>query len=503
MTHWIIVPVVLPAVLGALIVLAMRNDLLLQRVFGLAGTVALTGVALALFRAASLNPPEVYLLGNWPAPFGIVLMLDRLAALLVLLTMVLALFVQLYAIGTGWDAKGRHFHALFLFQLMGLSGAFLTGDLFNLFVFFEVLLIASYGLMIHGGGKDRLRAGVQYVAFNLVGSTLFLFALATIYSVTGTLNMADLAVKVAVLPQGDTALLRVGAMLLLLVFAIKGALVPLQFWLPGTYAAAPGPVAALFAVMTKVGAYAVIRVYTLIFPPTAPAIGPMIGDVLLPAALVTLVIGAIGVMGAGTLARLVAFAAIASMGTLFTAVALFTPQGTAAALYYLLHSTFATAILFLLADLVLSRRTTGTLRQALPPVAQSGLLAALFFAGAIALAGMPPLSGFIGKLLILQAARDHIATVWPVILATSLLMILGFAAAGSTLFWKAHASPRPLGPKPPDPAALPFVAIFGLLACLVGLTVFAGPVMRSLNATSAGLYMPAPYIAANTLPAQD
>ena len=180
MTNWIIVPVVLPAVLGALIVLAMRNDLLLQRVFGLAGTVVLTGVALALFRTALLNPPEVYLLGNWPAPFGIVLVLDRLAALLVLLTMVLALFVQLYAIGTGWDAKGRHFHALFLFQLMGLSGAFLTGDLFNLFVFFEVLLIASYGLIIHGGGKDRLRAGVQYVAFNLVGSTLFLFALATI-----------------------------------------------------------------------------------------------------------------------------------------------------------------------------------------------------------------------------------------------------------------------------------------------------------------------------------
>jgi multicomponent K+:H+ antiporter subunit D len=152
---------------------------------------------------------------------------------------------------------------------------------------------------------------------------------------------------------------------------------------------------------------------------------------------------------------------------------------------------------------VLSRLGAGTLRQALPPVAQGGLLAALFFAGAIALAGMPPLSGFIGKLLILQAAHDHIATVWPVILATSLLMILGFAAAGSTLFWKAPASPRPVGPKPPAPAALPFAAVFGLLACLVGLTVFAGPVMRSLNATSAGLYGPAPYIAANTLPAQD
>jgi multicomponent K+:H+ antiporter subunit D len=208
------------------------------------------------------------------------------------------------------------------------------------------------------------------------------------------------------------------------------------------------------------------------------------------------------VPGAGTLARLVAFAAIASMGTLFTAIALFTPQATAAALYYLLHSTLATAILFLLADLVLARRGAGTLRQALPPVAQNGLLAALFFAGAIALTGMPPLSGFVGKLLILHAARDHAAMVWPVILASSLLMILGFAAAGSTLFWKAHATPRPPGPEPAA-TALPFVAVFGLLACLVALTVFAGPVLRLLDATAAGLYAPAPYIAANALPAQD
>jgi multicomponent K+:H+ antiporter subunit D len=482
----------------------MRNDLLLQRVFGLAGTVALTVLALVLFRAAQVNPPEVYLLGNWPAPFGIVLVLDRLAALMLLLTMVLALCVQLYATGTGWDAKGRHFHALFLFQIMGLNGAFLTGDLFNLFVFFEVLLIASYGLMIHGGGKDRLRAGVQYVAFNLVGSTLFLFALATIYGVTGTLNMADLAVKVAALPPGDAGLIRVGAVLLLLVFAIKGALVPLQFWLPGTYAAAPGPVAALFAVMTKVGACAVIRVFTLIFPPAAPAIGPMIAGLLLPAALVTLAIGAIGVMGAGTLARTVAFAAIASMGTVFTAVALFTPQGTAAALYYMVHSTLATAALFLVADLVLAGRGSGDLRTARPPVLHSGLLAALFFAGAIAMAGMPPLSGFIGKLLILDAARGHVGTVWPVILTTSLLMILGFAAAGSTLFWKAQATAAGGVRAPAAPAAaLPFATIFALLACLAALTAFAGPVMRQMEATAATLYAPAPYIAANHLPAQD
>ncbi|MEH6775805.1 MAG: monovalent cation/H+ antiporter subunit D, partial [Cereibacter changlensis] len=347
MNHWIIAPVILPALLAPLIVLGMRNDLVLQRVFGLAGTLALLLISGGLLYTASVNPPEVYFLGNWPAPFGIVLVLDRLAAIMLTLTAFLALMVQLYAIGTGWDARGKHFHALFQFQLMGLCGAFLTGDAFNLFVFFEVLLIASYGLMIHGGGRDRLRAGVQYVAYNLLGSTLFLFGLATLYSVTGTLNMADLAVKVASLPEGDAALIRVAGVLLLLVFAIKGALVPLHFWLPATYANAPGPVAALFAVMTKVGAYATLRLYTLVFPPDTPATGALFGDLLLPAALVTLAVGALGVLGAVTLPRLVAFAAIASMGTLFIALSGFTAESTAATLYYLIHSTLATGALFL------------------------------------------------------------------------------------------------------------------------------------------------------------
>src|SRR5690606_22323309 len=242
MSHLIIAPVILPAVIGPLIILWMRNDLMLQRVFSIAGTALLAGVAIYLNALAMGGDVHVYRLGNWAAPFGIVLMLDRLAALLLLLTALLALAVQLYAIGSGWDRKGRHFHALWQFQLMGVCGAFLTGDAFNLFVFFEILLIASYGLMIHGGGEMRLRAGVQYIAYNLAGSTLFLAALGVLYSVTGTLNMADMALRVAAMPAEDTALLRAGAVLLMLVFAVKAALVPLHFWLPSTYANAPGPV---------------------------------------------------------------------------------------------------------------------------------------------------------------------------------------------------------------------------------------------------------------------
>lgn len=503
MNHWIIAPVVLPAVLAPLIVLAMRHDLLLQRVFSLAGTLALGLIAAGLLHTASVNPPEVYFLGDWPAPFGIVLVLDRLSALMVALTAALALAVQLYAVATAWDTRGRHFHALFQFQLMGLCGAFLTGDAFNLFVFFEVLLIASYGLMIHSGGKTRLRAGVQYITYNLVGSTLFLFALATIYSVTGTLNMADLAGKVALLPEGEAALIRVAGVLLILVFAVKGALVPLQFWLPATYAHAPGPVAALFAVMTKVGAYATLRLYTLVFPPDTPATGALFADLLLPAALVTLAIGAIGVIGASTLARLVAFATIASMGTLFIAIAQFTPEATAAALYYMIHSTLAGAAMFLVADLVADRRAHDGLHRALPPIAQGGLIGGLFLAGAIAMAGMPPLSGFVGKLLVLDATRGaQMGLIWSTVLITSLITILGFARAGSTLFWKAHA---PVGVgfgEMPEhrTEALSFAMVFALLAGLAALTIFAGPVMDYTQATAAELFDRNAYIAANVLP---
>jgi multicomponent K+:H+ antiporter subunit D len=496
MNHWIIAPVALPALIAALMVIGMRGHLGLQRIASLAAVLALNAIAVALLWSATLHGPEAYFLGDWPAPFGIVLVLDRLSALMVALLALLALFTTLYAIGSGWDAKGAHFHPLLMFLLMGIGGAFLTGDAFNLFVFFEVLLIASYGLMIHGGGSVRTRAGIQYIAFNLVGSSLFLFALALLYGVTGTLNMADLAAKLPTLPEGDTALLRVGAVMLIMVFAIKGALVPLQFWLPGTYATAPGVVAAMFAVMTKIGAYATLRFGTLVFPESLPATGPLLQDLIQPAALVTLLLGAVGVLGAKTLPRLAAFAAISSMGTAFLAISAFTPQTTAAALYYILHSTIATAALFLVADLVTRRRAHVRLTETAPAISQTGLISALYMAAAVAIAGMPPLSGFIGKLLVLDAFRDQAPLVWSIVLMSSFLMILGLARAGSLIFWKAEM---------PDPAPAPvkeplaFAATLALLAILVALTVLAGPVTGWMSGTADSLYAPEAYIAANRL----
>ncbi|WP_054008268.1 monovalent cation/H+ antiporter subunit D [Cypionkella psychrotolerans] len=471
MSQLLILPVILPAILAGAIILIARNTLNAQRAISILGTIALLALAITLIQA----PTQSYFLGNWPAPFGIALVLDRLSALMLLLTATLALIVLIHTIRTGWDTKGRHFHALYLFQLMGLNGAFLTGDAFNLFVFFEVLLIASYGLMVHGGGEARIRAGVQYVAFNLLGSTLFLFALATIYSTTGTLNMADLAQKLPQIPANDTALIRVAAVLLMLVFAVKAALVPLQFWLPGTYANAPGPIAALFAVMTKVGAYALIRFGTLVFPTDLPATNTLLASLLYPAALATIAVGALGTFGTRSLPRQIAFAAIGSMGTLLLAVSAFTPQATAAALYYTLHSTLATAALFLIADLTRCRR--------------DGMTAALYMAAAIAMAGMPPLSGFVGKLLILDALRGD-AIAWAAILIASLLTMIGLARTGSDLFWKSPSTEAPAESK---------TAILLCLAALATLTIAAGPITSWLTLTAEALHAPTAYIAANHL----
>ena len=496
MTHWLALPIILPAVVAPFVILASRHQITVQRVLGLAAMVAMVILAAGLAWQASDGTVTLYQMGDWAAPFGIVLVADRLSTLMVLLTSVLGLFVLLYAIGSGWDARGKHFHALFQFQIMGIMGAFLTGDAFNLFVFFEILLIASYGLMIHSGGNVRLRAGVQYVLFNLLGSTLFLFALGSIYAETGTLNMADLAQRAALVDPAESAGIRVAAVLLLLVFAIKAALVPLHFWLPSSYAEAPGPVAALFAIMTKVGAYAIIRFYTIVFPPDLEVTAGLHDTWMLPFALVSLAIGMVGVLAAKKLDRLVAYSVIGSMGMVMVAIALFTPAGITAALYYIVHSTLAAASLFLIVDLVRAGRGN-VLITAQPMASGAALTSAMFFVAAIAMAGLPPLSGFLGKLMVLSAAfPSHLVVwVWAVVLGSSLISVVGFARAGRTVFWKARSIARDPNDTPlAAPAALSYVAVGGLLALLVAHTVFAGPAYDYVEATAADLFAADAYI---------
>ncbi len=499
MTHWIVLPVILPALLAPFIVLAARYHIGIQRVFSVGGIIAQIIIAAGLAWQTSDGTVLLYQLGDWAAPFGIVLVGDQLSTLMVLLTAVLAVFVLLYAIGSGWDTRGRHFHALFQFQVMGIMGAFLTGDLFNLFVFFEVLLIASYGLMIHSGGNLRLRAGVQYVLFNLIGSTLFLFALGAIYAQTGTLNMADLAQRVALITPEDTVGIRLAAVLLLLVFAIKAAVVPLHFWLPSSYAEAPAPVAALFAIMTKVGAYAIIRVYTLVFGPDVAVTDGLHSVWLLPAALVSLSIGMIGVLAARKLDRLVTFSVIGSMGMVMVTISMFTPDSITAALYYIVHSTLAAAALFLITDMARAGRANLDL-TAQPTISGAALTSAMFFVAAIAMTGLPPLSGFLGKLMILQAGFDtpRAVWIWSVILISSLISIIGFSRAGAVLFWKAKSIEPSETDAPEDmiapPSALSYVAVGGLITLLVAHTALAGPAYRYFERTSAQLFAPAAYL---------
>lgn len=492
--HLIVAPILLPAVIAALAVLRIARATQLGRRLSVAAMIAQIAIAVALFVVASDGTIRIYELGDWRAPFGIVLVLDRLSAMMILLTSLLAAAALAHAVFTSLDRRGWHFHPLFQFQLLGLNGAFLTGDLFNLFVFFEVLLIASYGLLLHGQGAARLQAGVQYVIINLVGSTVFLVAVGILYGVTGTLNMADMAVRVAEAPDGDQALIRAGAQVLMAVFALKAALLPLHLWLPRAYSNTSAAVAALFAILTKVGVYSILRVTILVFGKDAGAAAWAPASWMLPLALLSLAAGFVGVLAARRLRVLAAFGVIGSTGTLLAAVALFDRDATAAALYYLPHSTLAGAILFLVADLV--GRARGDLDDRLEPgrpFAGMGQLSLLFLLSAIALAGLPPLSGFVGKLLILASASASPAApwIWGTILVTTFLAMVGLARAGSVLFWKVSLGEQRLGPK--RWATAPAWAIFLLLAML---TVFAGPATHYAEAAAGQLFAPDAYIEA-------
>jgi multicomponent K+:H+ antiporter subunit D len=471
--HWVTLPLILPLVGAFLTPVVGHKRINVRRVVTAITLLATVAAGLFAVEQAATGTMFTYEVSGWRAPFGIVLVIDRLSAAMIAMTSVLALGAYLYAI-FGVDKRAAYFHFLFQVQVAGINGAFLTGDLFNLFVFFEILLIASYNLLAYGGGKKRTKAAIHYVVLNLTSSALFLVGVGTLYGLTGTLNMADMAAKIATLPAADEAIARSGAILLTLVFGIKAALLPLYFWLPRAYGNATAPVAALFAVMTKVGIYAIMRTSTLIFGDGAEVVAGLTDGWLIPMALVTMLAGALGVAAARRLQVLVAYLIIVSVGTILVPVAVRTPDALAAAIYYLVHSTFISGALFLIAGLVASKRgEAGDSLVEGPAIARPSWLGLMFFVAALVVIGLPPTSGFIGKVLVLKGTSGHEAMgwIWLVVLGVSLLSLVALALAGSHLFWRTEVDTAD------EPLARPSRAIapLFLLAIVAGWTAFAGP----------------------------
>lgn len=461
--------------------------------------ISLCAVVLGLITAvsyliqASNGNIVVYELSEWTAPFGIVLVLDRLSALMIVLTYALAVPVLWFA-SKEWDERGRYFHAMFHFLLMGLSGAFLTGDLFNLFVFFEILLMASYVLLIHGQGKARFQLGIHYVTINLFASALFLIGLGMIYGSVGSLNMTDVARLMPLLENDQHKLATAGGLLLFVVFGIKAAMLPVGFWLPKTYAVATTPVAAIFTIMTKVGIYAILRINGTVFHDDLSQ--KILSDWLLPIALITSLYGVIGALAADRLRRFVGFMVLSSIGTILIAISMQSRDAWAAALFYLVHSTLIAAAFYLLCGWITSQR--GAFKDHLkvaPKMKQQYAVSMTFFIIALMMAGLPPFSGFWGKVLILTATTHSAAQAWIIgtILVVSLLSILAFTRAGFILFWRA-TTPED-NPKEAAYAAYQELpdqapprndkAIYILLAALIAYVVCAAPILNYVEQTAA------------------
>ena len=517
--HLIVLPILLPLATGALLLLFDDRQRVAKGLINFISTLLLIALGILLVvQASSLGdagvPVASYPVGNWPVPFGIVLVADRLSAMMVLLTGVLGLAALVYSLAR-WHAAGPSFHSLFQFLLMGLCGAFLTGDIFNLFVFFEVMLAASYGLVLHGVGTARVKAGLHYIAVNLAASFLFLIGAALIYGVTGTLNMADLAAKVALIPETDRGLLEAGAAILGLAFLLKAGMWPLGFWLPTAYAAASAPVAAVFAIMTKVGVYAVLRLSTLAFGAEAGASLGLGQSVLLVGGMATIAFGAIGVLASQTTGRLAGYCVLVSSGTLLAAIGTGNAGVTSGALYYLVVSTLAISAFYLLVELLDRVRVEGAHVLAITleaygddeeeaeeevGLAIPGALAMLsisFGLCVLLLAGFPPLAGFLAKFAMISAmfnphglaeAATIPASAWWL---SGLMIFSGFAAlisltrTGINTFWvTVSESPAPV-------RVIEIAPIILLLGLAVTMTVMAGPAMDYMHAMADALYAPA------------
>jgi multicomponent Na+:H+ antiporter subunit D len=512
--------------LGAALAFVLRRHTGAQRLVSISTLTLTLALEVWMLVGAWRHGAQAVLLGGWAPPWGISMVVDEFSSLMLVVSTCVSLAVLLYATGQGMadgdeDGPISVFHPTYLILVAGVSNAFLAGDLFNLYVGFEILLTASYVLLTLGGTTARIRAAVTYVVVSVVSSVLFLLAIAMIYGATGTVNMADLALKLAEVDYGTQVVLH---LMLLVAFGIKAAVFPLSFWLPDSYPTAPAPVTAVFAgLLTKVGVYAMVRTETLLFP------GDRINSLLMVVALLTMLVGILGAVAQADIKRMLSFTLTSHIGFMVFGLAVGNVVGLAAAVYYVAHHIIVQTSLFLVTGLIERRGGTSNVDRLGSLARLSPVLAVLFFIPAMNLAGIPPFSGFLGKLGLIQGGVELGTPLgWVLVggsVATSLLTLLAVARVWNRAFWRKAEdaeNPDPLllvtaADGSPittyrsvansgsrfsgrgDTALLPRGMVWptaGLVTLGVALTVFAGPLFQLSEQAAGQMLERTPYIEA-------
>jgi multicomponent Na+:H+ antiporter subunit D len=502
--------VILP-LLGAAGALIAAKRQRIQVVVTIVALVAVMAVSVALLINVDASGPLLMEVGGWAAPFGIALVVDRLSALMLIVSAAVLLAVLLFSVGQGMadgdsETPVSIYHPTYMVLAAGVFNAFIAGDLFNLYVGFEILLVASYVLMTLGGTGPRIRAGVTYIVVSLVSSILFLASIAMIYGALGTVNIAHISVRMGEINPAMQLTLHV---MLLIAFGIKAAVFPLSFWLPDSYPTAPAPVTAVFAgLLTKVGVYAIIRTETILFP------GNELGNELLVVALLTMIVGILGAVAQADIKRLLSFTLVSHIGYMIFGIALGTVAGLTATIYYIVHHIIVQTTLFLTAGLIERRSGNTSINRIGGLLKASPVIAVLYFIPALNLGGIPPFSGFLGKLaLFVAGAQQPNWLVYAVIGAgaiTSLLTLYALARVWNMAFWRradeveqyesqllAQLTEAPEdngGAEAKNTPALMIAATAGMVALSVALTVFAGPLYALSDRAGENLNGPSYYI---------
>ncbi|MFV8826761.1 Na+/H+ antiporter subunit D [Alkalihalobacterium sp. APHAB7] len=487
MNNLVILPILIPFIIGTVLILFAKKHKI-QRVISGITVFALLGVSIYLAVLVYQEGIQTIELGNWQAPFGIILVADMFATMMVVLSSIVGLVCLFFAFQTiSSEREKYYFYPFYFFLLTGVNGAFLTGDLFNLFVFFEVMLIASYILIVMGGTKYQLRESLKYVAINIFASILFIVGVAYIYAATGTLNMADLAVKVALLEQ--QGVLNVIAILFLIIFGMKGALFPLYFWLPRSYYGPPAAIAALFGgLLTKVGMYAIIRMFTLIFNHDPG----FTHTIILILAGLTMFFGVLGAVSQFDFKRILSYHIISQVGYMVMGLGIFTPLAIAGAIYYIAHHIIVKAALFLFAGATQKLTGTTNLKEMGGILKTHPLLAWLFFISAISLAGIPPLSGFFSKFaLILAGFEEGRYIIVTVALVVGLLTLFSMMKIFIYAFWGEQKMTEKQAKQKVGKLILPIVPLV-ILTIVLGF--FAEPIFSYSLEVAEELLNPSIYI---------